>query len=292
MAAITHSHYLVQADSSSVEAVMLGFFMGDAHYIDLANKGVHSWLCCMELGMEFTPDNVEVIKEKHKGLYGQMKVTNHMTNYGGTPYVLWQTYPELFKTKKDAERAQGRIFQLIPTLAAYHHAVRYTAQKQSWLETPWRVRHYFFDVFTNKRDRFGNVIFDEAGRPKVVLGKDGKRCVAFKSQSSNGSFQRDNLLLLGATEAREWMPANVTVHDSACLDTPFRKVDRAIELLLEVMPRPIAEMGNLRIGCEVEVGLNWSDFDSKKNPNGMKSVAKLQTNLDGVQFDAPLEVAA
>lgn len=288
--AVVNSHYFVQADSSSVEAVMLGWFMNYPEYIEKANQGIHAWLACMELGIEFTPDNIEVVKEKHKPLYNQMKFANHMTNYGGTPYVMWQTFPDVFKTKRDAERVQEKIYSNLPPLKTFHHHVRYEAQKKGYLETPWKHRHYFYDVFTYKRDKYGNTIYNEDGSPKLVLGKDGKRVVAYKPQGSNGSFQRDNLLLFSETEARDWMPANVTVHDSVNFDVPFRKVDKAIELCLEIMPRPIKEMGNLRVGCEVEVGLNWADFDKKKNPKGMKAVAKIVTNLDGVSFDTPAEV--
>src|SRR5581483_69964 len=57
-------HKLVQIDSSAVEAVMQGYYMNDVDYMNLASKSIHAWLCCRKLGLEFTPENVDFVKEK------------------------------------------------------------------------------------------------------------------------------------------------------------------------------------------------------------------------------------
>lgn len=249
-------HKLVQIDSASVEAVMLGYFMGDRHYMATASKGIHSWLTCMEMGIEFTDANVEMIKAKHKAKYNAFKMGNHMTNYGGGAYVLWQSQPELFPTRKDAERVQDRIFELIPKLKAFHHEVRVLAQKETVLTNPWGHKHYFYDVFT----------IDKMG--KIKWGKDSKRVVAYKPQSANGCFQRDNILLLSEEHTAsgqslvDFFPANLSVHDSACLDTPAALVEEVADILARVFTRPIPQMQGLRIGAEIEVGDNWGDMES------------------------------
>lgn len=260
---------LIQIDSASVEAVMLGWFMGDAEYIKLASQSVHSWLACRVLGWDFNPENTKRVKDEHPNLYDQMKMANHMTNYGGTPYVLWQSFPKLFSSKEDAERVQNNIFQLLPKLKAYQHNVRWRAQKEGYLETPWHIRHPFYDVFTMKED----------GTTKD--GKDSKRVVAFEPQSSNGTFQRDNLRLIAKTEFGEYLCAIANVHDSMGLDCPNEKVEAATEALVEVFTRPIPQMGGLRIGAEVEVGSNWGAA-SKKNPLGMESARKVSVFEPGL----------
>jgi len=273
-------HRLVQADSTSIEAVMLGWFMGDLDYIKLANQSVHAWLACRKLGWEFNPDTMAKVKAEHGTLYDQMKVANHMTNYGGTGYVLWQTFPNLFKSADQADAVQQEIYTLLPRLEAYHYETRYLAHKQTYLESPWKVRHDFFDVFTYKRDRWGNPEFTATGRPKLKLGKDGKRCVAFNPQHSAGMFARYNCNLFAQTELRPYMPANLTVHDSYCFDVPWQMEDRAREILVEVLTRPIPEMAGLRVGCEVEVGENWGSYNAnpkkgRLNLKGMNAVDKI-----------------
>ena len=265
----------VQADSSSIEAVFVGKLMGDDAYIDLAKQSIHAWLCCQVLGWAFTPENVGKIKHDHKALYDQMKVTNHMTNYGGTPPVLVEQFPDVFPTLASAKKAQSYIFALLPQLEQWQNDMRVRAQKETFLETPWKHRHEFYDVFT-------------LSEGKVKLGKDAKRAIAFAPQNAAGSFMRDNLLIMGTSladmegrdpEAFPWVPeedraylysgkwrqymgANVSVHDGYTLDVPEALQQEAQEYLIRLLTRPIAEMGGLRVGCEVEVGKNWLDMTS------------------------------
>ncbi len=253
---------LVQIDSSSVEAVMLGWFMGDVNYIELAAQSVHTWLACKFLGWDFNPDTAAKVKKEHGALYEQMKMGNHMTNYGGSAYVLWQSHPKLFKDKQAAADVQENIFRLIPKLRAYHHNVRYRAQKEGYLETPWHIRHPFYDVFTTNEE---GVVKD---------GKDSKRVVAFEPQSSNGTFQRDNLRLVDKTPFGIYLPAIANVHDSLGLDCPIQLVDAAVETLADIFTRAIPQMGGLRIGAAVEVGDNWGAYHPTKNPGGMQEVLK------------------
>ena len=77
-------------------------------------------------------------------------------------------------------------------------------------------------------------------------------------------FQRENLLLLGQSWARPYMCAIGHIHDSQLLDVPEEKADEAIELLCEIMTRPVTQCGNLRIGCEVKMGKNWADMSFVK----------------------------
>lgn len=273
-------HVLVQADSSSIEAVMVGRFMGDKNYEELAKQSIHAWLCCKKLGWDFTPENVEIIKKSYKDLYDQMKVTNHMTNYGGTPPVLVEQFPEVFPTLKSARDAQQYIFDALPQLKAWHHEMRVRAQKETFLESPWKHRHEFFDVFTKYPD----------GR--IKLGKDAKRAIAFTPQNGAGCFMRDNLLIMGTKweeiaidpdlqdavplvpeedaeflysgKWRQYMPACVSVHDGYTLDVPAALQQEACDYLERLLTRPIVEMGGLRVGCEIEVGKNWLEMKTVK----------------------------
>lgn len=199
------------------------------------------------------------------------------TNFGGGDYLLWQTYPDDFPRREDAVKTQNALYELLPSLKAYHHSVRWEAHTKTYLETPWHYRHYYYDVF--KASPSGQLVF----------GKDAKRCVAMKPQNSNGAFQKDNLLLIGATpiegepltdieavlnnwdehqrhiDAGEtwarFMPTNVSVHDSCCLDVETPLVERCSAMQLAVFTRKIPQMHGLRVGAEVEAGRSWGELE-------------------------------
>lgn len=270
-------HKLIQIDSAAVEAVLQGYFMNDPDYMNLASQSIHAWLTCRKLGIEFTPANVDFVKDNHAGLYSKFKVTNYLTNFGGGPRLMHDTYPEDFPSIKVAQDTQDMLYALLPSLREYHHATRWEAHTKTYLETPWGYRHSFYDVFKKKPDG------------SIGLAKDSKRCVAFRPQNSNAAFQRDNILLMACSPIdgpaltdlqemhRNWplyeraiyadetwaryMPTNVTVHDSLCLDCPDEKLESAAQAMLAVFTRPIPQMRGLVIGAEVEQGLNWAEMD-------------------------------
>jgi hypothetical protein len=244
-------HVFVQADSSAIEAVMVGWFMGDPDYIEIARKGVHAKLACARLGWEFDKPNVKRVKEEHALLYSQCKVTVHGTSYGMTPNLMTTLFPDLFPSRGEAEAFQRFFLEMVPKLGRWQHETRVRAHKETFLENPWKVRHYFYDVF--------NRINGE-----LRQGSDGNRAIAFLPQSSAGCFMKDNIILLGDTWAREFMPAHLSVHDSLCLDVPKELEMKAIETLIEILTRPIPEMGGLRVGCEVETGPNWGEMESRR----------------------------
>ncbi len=305
-------HKLVQIDSSAVEAVMQGWEMNDSSYMNIASKSIHAWLACKELGLEFTPENVELVKDTHEKLYLEMKTVNYLTNFGGGPKLMADTFPEIFPTVKHAMAAQDKLYALLPSLGAYHHATRWEANKNTFLVTQFGYRHYYYDVFRRRPDG------------SLALSKDSKRAVALKPQNSNAGFQKDNLLLIAASkigsppitdiayveehwqeikaniaEGSTWaqfMCTNVSVHDSCCLDTPDALVEECSKMLMAIFTRPIPQMGGLKIGAEVEVGDNWGGWDEKKNPQGMKRTMKHvqadYTFADTKAGKPPLEEAA
>lgn len=254
---------LINADSSSIEAYFVGWYMQDEKYMREARLGIHAGLCCEWLKWQPTPENRERAKTEHKDLYEQLKTVVHGTNFGMGPYLMHMNDPEKFPTLADAKRLQEFLFKQLPMLPIWHHQLRVFAQKNGYLDNPWGLRHYFYDVFTYQYDEdTGKLEFGDDGLPKVKLGKDGKRVIAFKPQSSAGLFMRDNIYLLGQTEAREWMPAVVSIHDGYCLDVPLHKMDTAKQILIDTLTRPITEMGGIRVGCEVEVGYkNFLDME-------------------------------
>ena len=242
----------VEADSSSIEAVMSGWFMGSQSYMEIARQGVHAYAACRELGLEWTAANKRLVKNSPMQalLYARKKRVTHGVSYGMGAKLLHEQYPEAFPSVKAAKAEITRFLQLLPDLAAWHTDLRKEAWRNGYLETPWGLRNYYYQVYTK-----------DTRTKQFRPGEDANAVVAFKPQSSNALFQRENLALLGKSWAAPYMCAIGHIHDSQCLDVPEDKVDKAVELLKDIMTRPIKQMDGLTIDVEVKVGRNWADME-------------------------------
>lgn len=287
-------HRFVQADSSAIEAVIQGYFMGDPKYMELATQSIHAWVVAKKHGIPWvgTEEQVADLKARFKDDYNKMKTANYLTNFGGGPYLMWKTDKKSFPTRDIAEQTQNELYANLPKLKEYHHWVRTKGQKESYLTIPgWNYRHYYYDVFTT-----------DPKTGKLKLGKDAKRIVALYPQGSAALFLRENALLLGYGDAAaewlgieplglgdgylDWIPANFLVHDGYTLEPPDGKEWEAAEALEKVLTRPIKQLDNLRVGCEIDispVGGNWGAYHEKKNPMGLKTVktVRVQALPDG-----------
>jgi hypothetical protein len=272
-------HCFVNADSTSIEAVIVGMLIGDQNYIKMANKSIHAWLCCLELGIEFNDANVEMVKKNHKDLYNKFKVANYLLMYGGDPYLMHMEEPKTFPTKKAAEEVKDKIFTLIPALANWQDETRKRAKKEGVLTTPWGYRHYFYDVYTFARNKQGQLMYKDNGEPKIKLGQDSKTALAFQPQNIAAGFGRETCLIIGNSEWGQYMCANCFVHDGYTLESPYERRFECAQFLIDTLTRPVVELGNLRFGCEVEIGPeggNWGDYHSEKNPMGLKTWKKVE----------------
>jgi hypothetical protein len=283
-------HRFVQADSSAIEAVIQGYWMGDENYMRLATQSVHAWVVAMENGIEWTgsEEQVSYLKANYKDAYNKMKTANYLTNFGGSPYLMWKTDRKSFPTKKAAEDTQGRLFAMLPKLPEYHHWVRTKAQKEAFLTIPgWNFRHYYYDVFMT-----------DPKTGKLKYGKDSKKVVALYPQGCAALFLRENTLLLAyGDEACEWldieplglsrgwmdsMPANFAVHDGYTLEVLDGLEGDAVSDMEKVLTRPIKHLSNLRVGCEIDVspvGGNWSPHHPVKNPMGLETIKTVRVEV-------------
>lgn len=275
-------HVFVGADSTSIEAVIVGYLIGDENFIRMAGKSIHAWLCCQELGWEFNDAAVELIKSEHKDLYNKMKTAIYLLLYGGDPYLMHMEDPENFPTVKAAREIQDKIFALIPKLKEWQERTRDRAKKEGKLRSLWGYTHSFYDVYTFARDKQDRLQYDDNGKVKIKLGKDGKRCLAFEPQNCAAGFGRDTLLLILESKWADYMPANVFVHDGYTLEVPIALAREAEQFLVDILTRCVPELGNLRIGCETEMGYNWAETDPKcelwadGNPTGMHVIRKVE----------------
>lgn len=275
-------HIFVQADSTSIEAILTGLLINDPTFIEVAKKSIHAYLCCQELGWEFNDETIELVKAKHKNLYNQFKTAVYLLLYGGDPYLMFMENPKLFPTKEAAEEIQQKIFKILPKLEEWQKGLRDRAKKEGEIRGLYGHRACFYDVYTFKKNKNGDIIHDKiTGEPKLKLGTDAKSVLAFPAQNGAGKFGRDSLRLIGKSKWAEYMTAAVFVHDGYMLEVPEELKYEAEAFLVEVLTRPVAELGGLRIPCESDMGYNWADQDPSKetfedgNPNGMKTYRKV-----------------
>lgn len=277
-------HIFVGADSTSIEAYIVGHLIGDPNFIRMAGKSIHAWLVCQDLGWDFNDQTMELVKSEHKGLYSKMKTAIYLLLYGGDPYLMHMENPETFPTVGAAKETQDKIFNLIPKLEEWQSRTRDRAKKEGVLTSLWGYRHHFYDVYTFKRYKNGVLEYDFDGKPKIKLGKDGKRCLAFEPQNCAAGFGRDTLLIIGQSKWQPYMSANCFCHDAYVGEVPEELAMEFEQFLVDTLTRPVPELGGLRIGCESEMGYNWADADphcklwADGNPRGMKTIRKVETD--------------
>lgn len=265
-------YVFVEADSSAIEAVMTGYFMGDHDYIKLAQDGIHDAFALKSLGLPNTEANRKQFKSEskieghpHEVLRERKKKTVHGVSYGMGERLMAMLYPKIFPTITSAKAEINAFYEFVPKLKKWHHETRVQAHESTYLQLPLGAyRRYFYNVFQYVRDRSGNVILKDDGTPKISLGEDGKACIAQKPQGTAAMFQRRNAKKLAkvAHEYKWIIPGNYLVHDSYALCVPDDPIDinHAVNWMENILTAPIEEMGGLRIGCEIKVGHNWDDM--------------------------------
>jgi DNA polymerase I-like protein with 3'-5' exonuclease and polymerase domains len=275
-------HVFVDADSTSIEAFIVGYLIGDENFMRMSGKSIHAWLACQELGWEFNDQTMERVKSEHKGLYSKMKTAIYLLLYGGNPYLMHMENPDNFPTLRDAKIIQDKIFNLVPKLAEWQERTRDRAKREGVLTSLWGYKHHFYDVYTFKKNKQGILLYDDNGKPIIKPGKDSKRALAFEPQNTAAAFGRDSLILIGESPWGQYMSANCFVHDGYTLEVPEELAQEAEQFLVDTLTRPVPQLGGHRIGCESGMGWNWAEVDPKNkfyadgNPRGMRTLRKVE----------------
>jgi hypothetical protein len=257
-------YVIVGADSTAIEAVMSGWYMGDPSYILAAKQDIHSYVTAKHLGMKWEgAKTIKVIKGKHNALRDMFKRVNHALNYGATPYMIHMTSPDVFPNVKKAKETVDSIMKSLPKLGMWHDNLRQTAHETGKLVNAWGYHFYFHDVYSYKLDEFGRVMLDENHQPIIKKGKDYNRLIAVLPQSSAAIFMRENIVEIGKRVPDSWIPANFSIHDAIYLLVPdnTQDIEYAQNVIKQVLTRPIPEMDGITIGCELSIGKNWYDME-------------------------------
>jgi DNA polymerase I-like protein with 3'-5' exonuclease and polymerase domains len=259
-------HALIEADSKSIEAVLVGYDASDAEYIRIAKAGVHDFFMShvrahheggrgidRSLPLDELVKACKEAKDYDKSLPKSVqrrdhcKKTVHGSNYGLTPYGMADEYQDLFPRQRDAEELQEMYFALFPKIKQWMRTTRELADRQTYLDNHYQYRHYFYAV-TKWNSKY----------QKFDLGTDAKRCIAFLPQSDASAIQSDDLLTLADDPIVRAM-LRLIIHDSFVLECPLDMLDYTCSKLHSTMSRPRPELGGLEIGVEIKYGSNLQD---------------------------------
>ena len=283
-------HYFVTSDASAIEAVLVGYDAASDSYIRLAKSGLHGWMTAAYHGqpISLTLDDKELAKQckaakkKWPVDYEVLKRVDHLSNYLGTPYRIYEEYPEEFDSPITAGRLQNFYFSTEPgkQVRSWQSRVMQEAHKYNYLDNHFNYRHYFYSVF--KRD---------AKTKQWVIDHDGdaKRAVAFRPQSDASAQQTEVILRVAEGYDNMLDRLRLIVHDEIVEETPEDYVEDTATILHTEMIRPIPELplkagGYLSIGAETKYGRNLAPYDEEFNPDGLREM--IVTEVDDVVTEA------
>lgn len=270
--------YFITSDAAAIEAVLVGYDAGSSGYIRLAKAGLHGWMTAayhneqipLTVSDEELTKRCKAAKKKWPADYEILKRVGHLSNYLGTPYRIYEEYPEEFNSPIAAGQMQNFYFSTPPgkEVRQWQSRVMAEAHKYNYLDNHFNYRHYFYSVF--KRDiKTKQWIIDHEG--------DAKRAVAFRPQSDGSAQQTEVILRVaeGYDNILDWL--RLIVHDEIVMEVPEDKVEDAATILHTEMVRPIPELpmvdgSRLSIGAETKFGRNLAAYNEESNPDGMREM--------------------
>lgn len=240
---------LLESDWKGIEAVLVGWFAGDADYMRLARLGVHDYMGIHMAGgtVDLTlPDEqlkqmFKEFKRAHPKMRDDAKHVVHATNYGMGPYLMAEQYEMTVAT---AKRLQALYFSLFPKVKAWQKATLDRASRECKLRNPFGYEMPFWEVYkwdSRKQD--------------WLMGEDAKSAIAFLPRDTAAAMLKEVLLRLSYLAEQGIMLAST--HDSITCEVEAGDLLRVAQVLKMEMERPVQELGGLVIGVELKAGLAW-----------------------------------
>jgi len=186
----------------------------------------------------------------------------HSSNYGIGPNMFSLNTLEKSKGKIVISKQQAQTYltfyhSLFPEIKEWHEAVRNQIEQTGYLYNLFGFPRYF-----HKNGRYDDALLKEA--------------FAFVPQSTVGTITN-----IAVTELQNFIEVSqldwdilAQTHDSYLVQCPINEVDICVKFMTEIINQELK--GNdgtvFRMKSEAATGFNWSPFDPKKNPDGLKPV--------------------
>lgn len=249
--AVTSGRMLIECDYKGIEAVLVGWFAGDADYMRLARLGVHDYMGIYMAGGAVDlswPDaalkaTFKEFKREHPKLRDDAKHTVHGTNYGMGPRLMSDLYE---MPEAEARRLQGLYFDLFPKVRAWQKQVLDLASREARLTNPFGYSMPFWEVF-RWNSRYA----------RWELGEDAKSAIAFLPRDTAAAMLKETLLRVRGLAAEGTLLC--CTHDSLTAETDAGDVDRVAAILKCEMERPVPQLNDLVIGVDTKIGDAWHD---------------------------------
>ncbi len=261
----SEGYVLISRDWRAIEAQLVAYFANDPQYARISLMGSHAYYASHLLGkpvdLERPDDEVMADLDKIKkteSIYPLAKKANLALNYGMGPFLLSE---ELAVPFSEAVRLILVHEGMSPQVKAWKESVRMRAHKEKKLVNPWGwVSPYVFDVF--RQNKNGDW---------TATGKQANQVLAFLPQSSGAAMLKEVLLSLDEQTADDDdFHLLVPVHDEILAECRIGTEPKYHALMKKEMERAWPELSGLVIGTEGKIGFNWSSYDKKTNPEGMR----------------------
>ncbi len=299
---------LVEADYSGFHALMLGREAQSARYMFLASNDIHSWFGSHIIGKPIEyPDisNLESLarfksrlkefKEEHKVVRDtQAKPTILGVGLGLGPRKMYWMNRERWdkklnqvvgiKDEAQSKKLQGILKELLPEIFQYQERQKEKAFRQTYLISRWGMIRWFFDV--RGEDGEAAIAFEVQGNAhgmlrwvmrrledEVQYGED-KIDMKWHIAMGYNYYQQEMIKKVSANDRFHFIN---TIHDSLIFEPWEDEMEECINVVTKTMETPclvladkkVAPMG-LVVRTEATWGLNWAEYDEKKNPEGMR----------------------
>src|SRR5208283_1895834 len=156
---------LIEADSSAIEAVILGYCAQSPRYIRACKACIHDIFMShvraareggrgidIALADKDLIDACRAAKQEDASrpvleqIRDSCKRCIHGTNYGLSPFGMHDEYPDEFPTQRIATELQEMYLNLFPEIKSWMRTTREQADRQTFLDNHYQYRHYFYAV--------------------------------------------------------------------------------------------------------------------------------------------------
>lgn len=264
---------LVETDYAAIEAVLVGYFAGDQTFHRLATLGIHDYLnghILRERGkiaeapdIKWSDADLKLCFAEFKARFANERNTSkrvvYLSLYGGTPYRMYQAYPDEFGSLSNAKHLQEAFFQLFPLVRRWQNNTVELAASQGYLRGTWGHVVRFWKIY--------EWVKTKDGRWERKWGPDAKAAIAFVAQHAASGILKETVLRLRANHPDVFARMRLLIHDSILGQPRKSELDHYIETVVNEAEQPIPRLElpwapgeHLVVKADVKVCLtNWAE---------------------------------
>lgn len=272
-------HVIIESDWKGMEATLAGWYANDPEYMRWGRLGVHAYLSALVLAEQGRIPQADVplaswsdedikaalspLKKQFAFEYDAAKHAVFLSQYGGTPFLMAEMFPESFPTRGAAAKWQDFYFATVASkVRAWQRQTLEQAHRESHLVNPFGYQMWFWDVYRWDSKRYHKLKLAgktnaQAADDAWVLGEDAKSSLAFLPRDTGAAMLKEVLLRL-APLVNEGLLVG-TIHDAIVGVAPESRLVEVASALKREQERPVPELGGLSIGVEQKVGRAWGE---------------------------------